>query len=66
MDKTHVNRRTFVKQSASIVLGSATMLSGIPLSILDNNQGVFQAMCTCVGDIKQHKKTLLVWTFLLL
>lgn len=60
MDKNQVTRRTFVKQSASIALGSASILSGIPLSILNENPAVFQAIGTRVGEVTENSA--LVWT----
>ncbi len=49
-DKTPVSRRSFVKQTASIALGSS-VLSGIPLSIFDENKAIYQAMGTRVGEV---------------
>ncbi|MEI7583548.1 alkaline phosphatase D family protein [Runella sp.] len=58
-DKTPVTRRAFVKQTASIALGSS-VLSGIPLRIFDENKIIYQAMGTRVGEVTDTSA--IIWT----
>ena len=60
INQNQLTRRSFVKQTASIALGSATLLSGLPLSIFEENEAVFQAMGTRAGEVTD--KTAIIWT----